>query len=55
MAREYEINPDDEREVDLSDDVDPLIPPTLDADERVEDTTVDDDPEVESGDGPLQP
>jgi hypothetical protein len=35
---EYDINPDDEREVEVEDDpAGPTPPPTLDPDERVED------------------
>jgi hypothetical protein len=36
MDREFEPNPDDEREVDLSDEPEPPAPPTLDPDERIE-------------------
>jgi hypothetical protein len=50
--REYEPNPDDEREVDLSDEPELVAPPTLDPEERVEDDE-DEDPEIERGDGPV--
>jgi hypothetical protein len=51
MAREYDPNPDDERQVDLSDDPELVVPPTIDPDERVEEDP-DDDPEALGGDGP---
>jgi hypothetical protein len=39
MDTEFEPNPDDEREVDLSDEFEPPAPaPTLDPEERIEDT-----------------
>ncbi|CAD5989506.1 hypothetical protein [Agreia sp. COWG] len=44
-----EIDPDDEREVELADD-ELEVPATIDPDERVE--LVDDDVEAVSGDGP---
>ncbi|MCS5724143.1 hypothetical protein N1028_13560 [Herbiconiux sp. CPCC 203407] len=42
--------PDDEREVDLADESQPLVPPTVDAEERVE--LSDDDGTEAAGDGP---
>jgi hypothetical protein len=51
-AVDYDVNPDDEREVDLSDEPELVAPPTLDPDERVEEDE-DDDPEAIVGDGPL--
>ena len=38
LSAEYDLNPDDEREVTVEDDpAAPVAPPTLDADERIED------------------
>jgi hypothetical protein len=51
MAREYDGSLDEEREVDLSDDPELVIPPTIDPDERVEEDP-DADPESLEGDGP---
>lgn len=48
MDRDYEPNPDDEREVDLSDEaVAEVPPPTIDPDERIEDDEPDDLPDEE--------
>jgi hypothetical protein len=44
-----EHSPDDEREVPLE-DAEPLVPSTIDPDERIE--VADDDIEATSGDGP---
>ncbi|HEY9498063.1 MAG TPA: hypothetical protein VIQ78_03475 [Terrimesophilobacter sp.] len=44
MDREFEPNPDDEREVDLSDEPEISPPPTLDPDERVEEEEDEDPP-----------
>lgn len=43
MDTDFEPNPDDEREVDLADEIElPPPPATLDPDERVEEITDDD-------------
>jgi hypothetical protein len=48
MDSEFEPNPDDEREVDLSDESEPPAPlPTLDPEERIEDTDDEDAPRDE--------
>jgi hypothetical protein len=48
MAREYEPNAEDERVVDLVDEGElPAPPPTLDPDERLEDTNDDEVPPLD--------
>ena len=43
IDREWEQNPDDERIVEIDDDADiPAPPPTIDPDERIEETEEDD-------------
>ena len=46
--REYEPNPEDERVEILDDDHEPVAPPTLDPDERIEEPN-DFDPEAPAG------
>ncbi len=47
MDREYEPNPEDERIVDLSDEGDlPPPPPTVDPDERLEVSELDEESEI---------
>lgn len=36
MERDWHENPEDEREVDLNVEEDPVPPPTIDPDERIE-------------------
>lgn len=47
-----EFTLDDEREVDLDDDVELIAPTTIDPDERFE--IFEEDPEVVQGDGPRE-
>ena len=52
MDREYEINPDDEREVELDDENSfPPVAPTIDPDERVE--LIDDELELDDDERPV--
>ncbi|MEO6504692.1 MAG: hypothetical protein ABIW36_04155 [Terrimesophilobacter sp.] len=44
MDSDFEPNPEDEREVDLSDETEPSPPPTLDPEERIEVEDSDDAP-----------
>lgn len=46
MNREYEPNPEDEREVDLSEEPEKTPPPTIDPDERIEAADDEDDSRV---------